>query len=118
MAEITIAIKPKNKPRGVAFKKGNTHGNRWKPGESGNPTGRPSTKPFTDAIRKVVEKNPHIPERIAEKFLAKAILGSTWHFNAMADRVEGKPTENVEMKIDVLDTLADRIAKGRKRSGK
>ena len=92
----------------------------YKPGKDwkGNPGGRPKSKPFTDAIREEVEADPEIPHRIAKRFLRKAELGSTWHFNAMADRVEGKPTENVEMKIDVLDTLADRIAKGRKRSGK
>ncbi len=44
----------KRKPRGRPFAKGNKHGNRWKPGESGNPDGRPHCeKSPSEVIREI-----------------------------------------------------------------
>lgn len=36
------------------FEPGNQIGRRWKPGQSGNPKGRPRIKPIRDALRKLL----------------------------------------------------------------
>ena len=64
---------------------------RWKPGQSGNPTGRPKRKPLTDALLRVLAKldDSELEELVREpvKRLAAGDIGA---FKEIADRVEGK----------------------------
>ena len=46
----------KRKPRGKSFEKGNKFGNRFKPGESGNPSGRPKCTKSPSEVLQELEK--------------------------------------------------------------
>ena len=80
---------------------------RWKKGQSGNPGGRPRTKPLTDAYRQNVSlvitpkvaKEMRLPagfvgmtiaEAIAIGQAIAAIKGSTIAAREIADRIEGR----------------------------
>ena len=80
--------------------------NQWKPGQSGNPGGRPKYKPISDKIREILESDytadgesyaEHIAQEIIKELLDKA--GNLKHgFNTallkeILDRSEGKVTD-------------------------
>ena len=62
---------------------------QWKPGQSGNPAGRPKTKPFKDALAAILEK-PELLEKVAAALTAKAITGDVSAIKEIADRMDGK----------------------------
>lgn len=88
----------------------------WKPGQSGNPNGRPRKLPLTDDLAKVMASP--IPNDIRAKLKKRGItipVGATYSFviaqrladravdevhvpsvREIADRVEGKPTQRIE----------------------
>jgi hypothetical protein len=105
---------------------------RWKPGESGNPAGRPKgTRSIPDMLRKYGEFTT--PAALFEKLRAAfpdelkkidklqlqdalwlsaymhAIKGESWAFNMIADRLEGKPTQQIEAKGDVTLVVSERF---------
>lgn len=90
------------------FGKGNPH--RFKPGISGNPAGRPKFRTLSESLRAFLEQpidkrkgSPTLAEEIAEAILKKARKGDVKAFIAIADRVEGKPAQKVELteKLDM-----------------
>jgi hypothetical protein len=117
----------------------NTEGNTgnlrppWKPGESGNPGGRPKKKPLTDAYAAILGKP--VPAEVAEKLkvdtsttyaeiiamaLAReAVKGNVRAAGELADRVEGKigapgdsPENPLHLKVeDVRDELAAALSR-------
>ncbi len=95
---------PENRRKTVAanLERGATH--RWKPGESGNPGGRPKRTPLTDACREILAQPiPGDPEgrtyaqAIAETLAAKALDGDIRAAQELADRAEGKPRQSLEI---------------------
>jgi Family of unknown function (DUF5681) len=76
----------------------------WKPGQSGNPSGRPKRKPLTDAYAAILEKRipaavahklqligrPTYAQVIAMALAQEAIKGKVNAAAEMADRVEGR----------------------------
>ena len=71
----------------------------FKPGQSGNPGGKPPQKPFTDTIRMemIAAANgddfpvrPRTLRAIARKLLEMACEGDTKSIEIIADRLEGK----------------------------
>ena len=91
---------------------GNTIGNRWQPGESGNPGGRPKYKPISDKLRVLLDSPytedgrtyaDHIAKTIVDDLLDPA--GNLKHgFNnallkELLERVEG----NVKGEIEVTE---------------
>ena len=86
-----------------------------KPGESGNPGGRPKSKPITDLLRELLEEDPQMARDIAKKLLQLAKKGSLGHFKEMTDRIEGPVVQQQESKADVMLKVAECIAEGRKR---
>ena len=78
---------------------------QWKPGQSGNPGGRPSEKVFTDSLRLVGNEIDTVSgkrkmRRLAEKVYDLALQGESWACNMIADRLEGRPA--VETTLNVL----------------
>jgi len=88
---------------------------QFKPGESGNPGGRPKSKPITDLLRELLEEDPQMARDIAKKLLQLAKKGSLGHFKEMTDRIEGPVVQQQESKADVMLKVAECIAEGRKR---
>lgn len=73
---------------------------RWKPGQSGNPSGRPRKLPITDVLREELE---HLGEdgvanevAIARKLVQMARQGDLGAIREIADRTEGKARPRVE----------------------
>ena len=81
-----------NLARGEAF--------RWKPGQSGNPGGRPRTAKLSEACRaKLASPMPGDPENrsfaeaIADKLAQQALKGDIRAAQELADRAEGRPSQ-------------------------
>jgi hypothetical protein len=73
-------------------------------GNRANPGGRPKDKAFNDALRLVVHRE-HEPNKtklyaIAEKLVEEAIKGEAWAVQQVADRLDGKPTQESTVTID------------------
>jgi hypothetical protein len=68
----------------------------WPKGVSGNPGGRPKTKPLTEEIERLLEqeaptsKGQTWASLIAQALLTKACKGDVRAFAELANRVEGK----------------------------
>jgi CTP:molybdopterin cytidylyltransferase MocA len=76
----------------------------WKPGQSGNPEGRPKAREIRDAFRMELaaaelgdmpELKPDTLRALARAQIKKAMDGDSAAFNIVADRVEGKPIQPV-----------------------
>lgn len=86
----------------------------FKPGQSGNPKGRPKgvlhsktrlkrllelTEDLTNPITKEIE-GFSVAEQMDLAQIIKARKGDTKAYIALLDRLEGKPTQNVDMNIE------------------
>jgi hypothetical protein len=92
---------------------------RFKPGQSGNPGGRPKAKPITELYARILED----PENLAAikaavlKTLTRAgSMAMVLMLREMTDRIEGKVTQSIEADVTVTN-LAETIAAARKRAG-
>jgi uncharacterized protein DUF5681 len=75
----------------------------WEKGQSGNPKGRAAEKPFADALRMEIKDagEDHKQLRaIAKKLLEKAEGGDMQAINCLADRLDGKPHQAMEVTGD------------------
>lgn len=96
------------------FPPGNTIGNRFKKGETGNPNGRPKLTKLTDALREqLAETNPDAPEETVAEQIARALIseaktGNVQAIREIADRTEGKPKQAIDLDLQINDwrTLA------------
>jgi hypothetical protein len=69
----------------------------FKPGESGNPDGRPKDYKFLAALNRAIAQDEGKKLRsAAEKLLALASAGEPWAVKELADRLDGKPKQTVE----------------------
>jgi hypothetical protein len=75
----------------------------WKPGETGNPGGRAKTKLFQQALRNVLSLSE--AETIAKTVVRMAKLGDLHAVNIIADRLDGKPHQSVEVTDERTDDL-------------
>lgn len=69
-------------------------GGKWPKGVSGNPGGRPKTKPFKEALQRLIEKLGG-PDEAAEAIYARALTGDVAAFRECADRLDGKVPQTV-----------------------
>lgn len=83
---------------------------KWKPGQSGNPGGRPKKDVASDICQQVFEAHP---ELIGQGLLNQLRKGNGFVFKEAADRAYGKVADN--MNVHVSLSLADRLEKARKR---
>ena len=69
----------------------------WKPGQSGNPGGRPRFAFFRDALRaelgRVVDGGVTVAEKIARKLGQRAMRGDVQAAKFLAERTEGTPSQ-------------------------
>jgi hypothetical protein len=75
----------------------------WTKGQSGNPKGRAAEKPFGDALRmeiKAAGEDHQKLRAIARTLLEKAEAGDMQAINCLADRLDGKPQQAVEVTSD------------------
>lgn len=75
----------------------------FKPGESGNPKGRPKKgETFTDALREKMSK-----ELLADKLYALVQDGDLGAIKYAYDRVDGRPKETIEQTIRELPEIIE-----------
>ena len=87
----------KNKRKDGKVAKGNTLGNRWKKGQSGNPNGRRNA--YTDLIREFSFQKINDKERreiILQKLFQLAERGDLRAIQFIVERMEGKALERQE----------------------
>jgi hypothetical protein len=89
---------------------------KWKPGESGNRSGRPKRKPVTEMYEAMLS-DPKLVAKLKgsiEKALTRGQMAMVLQLKEMTDRVEGKVTQPIEAEVNV--NLAETIAAARKRA--
>jgi len=91
---------------------------KFKPGQSGNPSGRPKKKPITEMYERILNNPENVAaiEIAVNKALAKGQMAMVLQLREMTDRVEGKVVQPIE--ADITVNLSDAIAEARKRVGK
>ena len=110
----------------------------WKKGESGNPGGIYSEKPFYRELLVAIKSEDPVTKRqklriIAEKLVECAIGGESWAIQQVADRLDGKPAQESTVTIDdrrdatdwssreleqiLADALSDRRGTSEKKEG-
>lgn len=84
---------------------GHTLGNRWQPGQSGNPKGRPKGVTLSESLRRVLaeevpgKSGATYAEAIARALCKQAAKGNVLAAKEIADRTEGKPKTAIDMNI-------------------
>jgi Family of unknown function (DUF5681) len=74
---------------------------KWKPGQSGNPGGRPKKKPLTDELEKILNTISHdkagktYATRLVEAAVRRAIKKSDFALKEIWERTEGKVPQAV-----------------------
>jgi hypothetical protein len=84
----------------------------WKPGQSGNPGGRPSQRPLTEAIMRQMERElgttdkATILDAVARAFTKQLLLGDMVGIKELWCRLEGKVPLKLEQTIEhtIIDT--------------
>lgn len=91
---------------------------KWKPGQSGNPSGRPKKKPITEMYEELLADPDFLAALKASLrgTVRKGNMAMVLQLREMTDRVEGKVTQPIEANVTV--NLAEAIAEARKRAGK
>ena len=89
----------KNRRSDGKFAKGNTLGNKFKKGQSGNPNGRRGA--LADIIKKVWDEQDESgltqKEKMVRRVLSMAMNGSMTAVSYLSDRAEGKAKETREV---------------------
>jgi predicted transcriptional regulator len=90
---------------------------RWKPGQSGNPKGRPKSITLSEAYRKMLSQVDETdPERrtraevLAEQMYIKASSGDVSALREIADRVEGKARQTIALSVEKREQLEQAIS--------
>lgn len=68
-------------------------GTPFQPGQSGNPNGRPKSKPFADALKaalKAMGDDKEALQSVANSLVVKARSGDVAAIKEIADRLDGK----------------------------
>src|ERR1700723_707403 len=88
----------------------------FKPGQSGNPGGRPKKRPITELYERILSdpKNIAAIEKAVLATLRKGNMTMVLLLREITERVEGKVTQPID--ADVTLNLAEAIAEGRKRA--
>jgi hypothetical protein len=69
----------------------------WKPGQSGNPGGRPKRDLAAEIARAIFERDAEAIERV---FAAELLKGNSKVFGVLADRAYGKPHQSLDIGAD------------------
>jgi hypothetical protein len=118
-AEHHLAFAPKRgklAPRGRPFAKGNKIGNRFKPGESGNPSGGPKFKKVSEALRRLLELDVSEPipmrtnaERLALEMFKMACKKKLGALAEVCDRTEGRAPIAISVEDQNNDPLSQLV---------
>ena len=96
-----IAFKGKGKPRGKPFQKGHKLGNRFKPGQSGNPNGTSQLQCLTTELRRQL---PQVADELIARTIKRA-LKDTRTVEMLWNRAEGPVETDHKITGDVTITV-------------
>jgi hypothetical protein len=90
---------------------------KFKPGQSGNPGGRPKKKPITEIYDRLLADPELVPiiEESVRKMITSGRMVGMLQLKEMAERVEGKVTQAVKLDGEIKVSLSDAIQKARQR---
>ena len=93
---------------------GGVTGQGWKPGQSGNPNGRPKgVQSIPDILRKIgaedgTSDGTHSKlDVVLRKVFEYALEGKAWAVEFIASRTEGKAVERVRQELTTLEFTGD-----------
>lgn len=93
--------------------------NKFKPGQSGNPSGRPKKKPLTELYEQLLS-DPKIMDQVRKSVVDMVKSGrmvGQLQLKEMAERVEGKVTQAVDVTGELtVKTLSERMQRARERA--
>ena len=70
---------------------------QFKPGQSGNPKGRPKGSSITPRLKRIIEENNgEIADALVKSAIKNALKGDFRFWNAIMERVEGKVADRVQ----------------------
>ena len=73
----------------------------WKPGETGNPNGRPPKGySITETIKSMLKAKPEIKRALGNKILAKALEGDTVAMKMLWQYMDGMPAQTMKIEGD------------------
>lgn len=104
-----------NNAESTEKKLGGVTGKGFKPGQSGNPTGRPKKKPLTELYEQMLNDPELTPviRKAVKSAISKGQMAMVLQLREMAERVEGKVTQPVE--VDINLSLSERMQRARER---
>jgi hypothetical protein len=114
----------KNRDKKTTTRKPPPAATQWKPGQSGNPAGRPKSITLSEAYRKqlakIDEADPlkrSFAEVLAEQMIVKAKTGDVTALKELADRTEGKARQTITLTSErreqieqAIDRMVERAA--------
>ena len=77
---------------------------RWKPGQSGNPSGRPRHDLAAEIAKAIFENNPELIYKAYAKAVAK---GNAYAYQVLAERAYGKLKESIQHEISPYRDASD-----------
>lgn len=91
---------------------------KWAKGQSGNPKGRRTEKPFRDALKLALSEEDETTKRtklrvIADNLVTCAMKSEPWAIKEVMDRYDGKPVQQVDATVterrDVIDYTREEL---------
>lgn len=84
----------------------------WQKGQSGNPEGPVKQKRFYAALdRAIAQEDGKKLRDAADKLLDNAAAGEPWAIQMLADRLDGKPAQQVQLQGDPDNPLVAHITR-------
>ncbi len=88
----------------------------WKPGQSGNPGGRPRKQLLDELLEDLLTSNhSELARELAGALIARARKGDIRAIQLIAERTQGKPTQGIGIAADIGSntTLLERLQRAR-----
>ena len=83
----------------------------WKPGQSGNPLGRPKGTGLTDRLRKILERDDgRAAQALVEVAVREALKGDFRFWDRIYDRMDGPVKQQIEASMVMAAKAIDREA--------
>lgn len=99
---------------------GGCTGKGFMPGQSGNPGGRPKSKPVTEILEELFdsENKEFIKQQLLQLLGGKSAIAKVLLLEKAAERIEGKVTQTVEINGELNVSISDRMKRAKERREK